>query len=231
MVLLDISATGEENVIEYDNNKQMNDLDYRRKQMKQLQEAVLDIEDMDGSVSITDMTLNDFRMDLSGYMKDNLRQLRKSPSGFFAIVQSKSNEFVPGTIFCLHDIHGKMEFDPHYALAPYYMVYVSDGGEIVFNHLQSKKSLDIFKKLCSSNDTLDDQAIVKLNEETKNGKDMGQYQYMLECAIQSVVGKAEEKGIESLFSRGGTALSQDQFSALEDFDVISYLIIKEVNAK
>jgi superfamily II DNA/RNA helicase len=86
MVLLDISATGEENVIEYDKDNQMNDLDYRRKQMKQLQTSVIDLEDMDGSVSITDMTLNDFRMDLSSYIKDNLPQLEKTPSGFYAVI-------------------------------------------------------------------------------------------------------------------------------------------------
>lgn len=230
MVLLDISATGEENVIEYDKDKQMNDLDYRRKQMKQLQTSVIDLEDMDGSVSITDMTLNDFRMDLSGYMKDNLPQLEKSPSGFYATIQNPNGEFVAGTIFCLKDIHGKVEFDANYALAPYYIVYVAENGDIVFNHLQGKKSLDIFKKLCAMNKELDSKSIEALNAQTKKGKDMGVYQYMLECAMQSIVGKTEEKGVESLFARGGTVLTQDHFSGIEDFEVISYLIIKEVAA-
>ncbi len=230
MVLLDISATGEENVIEYDKDKQMNDLDYRRKQMKQLQTSVIDLEDMDGSVSITDMTLNDFRMDLSGYMKDNLPELEKSPSGFYAAIQNPNGEFVAGAIFCLKDIHGKVEFDANYALAPYYIVYVAENGDIVFNHPQGKKSLDIFKKLCAMNKELDSKSIEALNAQTKNGKDMGAYQYMLECAMQSIVGKTEEKGVESLFARGGTVLTQDHFSGIEDFEVISYLIIKEVEA-
>jgi len=227
MVLLDISATGEENVIEYDKDKQMNDLDYRRKQMKQLQTSVIDLEDMDGSVSITDMTLNDFRMDLSGYMKDNMPELEKSPSGFYAAIQNPNNEFVAGTIFCLKDIQGKVEFDSNYALAPYYIVYVAENGEIILNHLQGKKSLDIFKKLCAMNKELDSKSIEALNEKTKNGKDMGTYQYMLECAMQSIVGKTEEKGVESLFSRGGSSLVENHFSALEDFEVVSYLIIRE----
>lgn len=230
MVLLDISATGEENVIDYDEKKQMNDLEYRRRQMKQLQDSVVDLEDMDGSVSITDMTLNDFRMDLSGFMKDNMDQLERSPSGFFAAVSKGMNEIVPGTIFCLKDINGKVEFDPHYALSPYYMVYVAEDGNIIYNHLQSKKSLDIFKKLCSMNKVIDETAVQDLNDATRNGKDMGIYQFMLETAIQSVIGKTEEKGIESLFSRGGTSLTQDHFSSLEDFEVISYLIIREAQA-
>jgi SNF2 family DNA or RNA helicase len=227
MVLLDISATGEENVIDYDEKKQMNDLEYRRRQMKQLQDSVVDLEDMDGSVSITDMTLNDFRMDLSGFMKENMDQLARSPSGFFAAVSKSMNEIVPGTIFCLKDINAKVEFDPHYALSPHYMVYVAEDGDIIYNHLQSKKILDILKKLCSMNKVVDIRAIQSLNHATKSGKDMGAYQYMLESAIQSVIGKTEEKGIESLFSRGGTSLTQDHFSSLEDFEVISYLIIRE----
>lgn len=230
MVLLDISATGEENVIDYDEKKQMNDLEYRRRQMKQLQDSVVDLEDMDGSVSITDMTLNDFRMDLSGFMKNNMDQLERSPSGFFAAVSKSMNEIVSGTIFCLKDINGKVEFDPHYALSPYYIVYVSEDGDIIYNHLQSKKSLDIFKKLCSMNKVIDEAAVASLNDATKGGKDMGAYQFMLEAAIQSIIGKTEEKGIESLFSRGGTSLTQDHFSGLEDFEVVSYLIIREVDA-
>jgi superfamily II DNA or RNA helicase len=229
MVLLDISATGEENVIEYDEKNEMNDLDYRRKQMKQLQETIIDLEDMDGSVSITDMTLNDFRMDLSGFMKDNLSLLEKSPAGFYAAVSGANGEMPAGTIFCLRDIHGKVHKEANYALAPYYIVYIAEDGKIIFNHLQSKKSLDIFKKLCSNSVVPDNKAIAQLADATKNGKDMGVYQFMLEAAITSIVGKTEEKGIESLFSRGGTVLSQDHFKGIEDFEVVSFLIIKGAN--
>lgn len=227
MVLLDISATGEENVIEYDEKKQMNDLEYRRKQMEQLQETVLDLEDMEGSVSITDMTLNDFRMDLSAFIKENQQLLQNSPTGFFAVVNGPDPEIVSGTIFCLRDIAGKVEPDPNYALAPYYLVYVAENGSIVFNHLQGKKSLDIFKKLCSENDEVDLKAVNAFKESTQDGKDMGPYQFMLERAIHSIIGKTEEKGVESLFSRGGTTLTQDYFQGIEDFEVVSFLVIKE----
>ena len=225
MVLLDISATGEENVIEH--SGKMNDLEYRRKQMKQLQDAVVNLEDMEGSVSIADMTLNDFRMDLSGFMKDNLELLEKSPTGLYAALSPNTIEAVPGAIFCLRDIHGKVNKDAAYALAPYYIVYVSEGGEVVFNHLQSKKSLDIFKKLCATTNALDDKAISGMEATTKNGRDMGLYRQMLATAIGSIVGKTEEKGVESLFARGGTVLTQDHFKGLEDFEVVSYLIIKD----
>lgn len=227
MVLLDISATGEENVIEYDEKKQMNDLEYRRKQMKQLQDSVLDLEDMDGSVSITDMTLNDFRMDLSGFMKENLELLKQSPSGFHAVVGSDSREFPAGAIFCLKDVYGKVEQDPNYALAPFYLVYVEESGEILFNHIQAKKSLDVFKKLCSGEKDINRSAIESFRHNTKNGKDMAGYQFMLERAIGSIAGKTEEKGVESLFVRGGTVLTQDHFQGIDDFEVVSYVVIKE----
>jgi len=227
MVLLDISATGEENVIDYDETRQMNDLEYRRNQMKQLQDAVIDIEDIDGSVSITDMTLNDFRMDLSSFMKDNLTVLEKSPSGFFAAISGNLDEIPEGTIFCLRDIHKEVSENSNYSLAPYYMVYVASDGNIILNHLQSKKILDIFKKLCGSAKSLDENAIKNLKEATKNGKDMSSYKFMLEAAISNISGKNDEKGVESLFNRGGTILSQDSFKGIEDFEVISFLIIKE----
>ena len=227
MVLLDISATGEENVIANPNN-QMNDLEYRRRQMKQLQDSVLDIEDLDGSVSITDMTLNDFRMDLLGFMEDHTEQLEHSPSGFFAAVSKNMDEIVPGAIFCLKDICGKVEADSHYGLAPYYLVYVAEDGRIIYDHLHGKKSLDIFKKLCSMTMEIDEGAVASFNDATRSGKDMRTYQHMLESAIQSVIGKTEEKGIESLFIRGGTSPTQEQISELDDFEVISYLIIREV---
>jgi len=230
MVLLDISATGEENVIDYDASKQMNDLDYRRKQMRQLQETVLDLEDMEGSVSITDMTLNDFRMDLSVYMQAHLAQLEQSPSGFYATrLVADGDEAVPGAIFCLRDVHGKVEVDINYPLAPYYLVYVDHGGEVVFNHLQSKKSLDIFKKLCATQDAVEVVAEEMLDVATRKHRDMSHYQFLLERAIASIVGKHEERGVESLFSRGGTVMSNDSIQGLDDFEVVSYLILLDTN--
>ncbi len=226
MVLLDISATGEENVIEYDASKQMNDLDYRRKQMRQLQETVLDLEDMEGSVSITDMTLNDFRMDLSVYMQAHLAQLEQSPSGFYTVtLVGEDDETVPGAIFCLRDIHGKVQEDTNYPLAPYYLVYVDDSGEVVFHHLQSKKSLDILKKVCATQNLVNSAAEEALNTATRGHRAMSHYQFLLERAIGSIVGRHEERGVESLFSRGGTVMNNESIQGLDDFEVVSYLIL------
>ena len=230
MVLLDISATGEENVIEYDEQKQMNDLEYRRRQMQQLQDTVLDLEDMEGNVSITDLTLNDFRMDLSGYLKEHLEELERTPSGLHAVVSPSFPEAVPGVIFCLKDLTGTANTNEGYGLAPYFLVYVAETGQLIFNHLQAKKSLDLLKKLGATVTELDTTAISAFNESTKNLRNMQPYRDLLAVAIESIVGKTEEKGVESLFSRGGTTLSASGSAGSGDFEVVSFLIVKATAA-
>ena len=231
MVLLDISATGEENVIEYDDKKRMNDLEYRRKQLQQLQDNVVNLEDMTGGVSITDLTLNDFRMDLSSFMKEHMGALESAYTGLYAVTSIDQSlrdpDIEPGVIFCLKNISGKTAHDDSYALSPYYLVYVTESGTIKYNFVQAKKILDILKKQGLGWHTPDRMAVVLFHRDTQNAKDMSQYRSHLEAAINSIIGKADEKGVESLFSRGGTVLTKDSFKGIEDFEVISYLIIKE----
>lgn len=253
MVLLDISATGEENLIETNaeqdlkQNKGMNDLEYRRKQLQQLQNAVVDLEDISGGVSITDLTLNDFRMDLAGFLNDTEQKqpgnkphgqqalLEQAPIGLFApVVLSKEEHFAhlqdeiePGVIFCLKDIHGKVQVDASYALAPYYLVYVSDEEEVLLSFTQSKQILDLCKKLGSelTQSAQSQDAYQAFARRTRNGTQMKHYQTLLNKAVESIAGKSEEIGATSLFSRGGTVLSAASAQSVNDFEVISYLVI------
>lgn len=229
MVLLDISATGEENVIEQDSTGRMNDLEYRRKQLQQLQSTVVDLEDMSGGVSITDLTLNDFRMDLSAFMKEHLNELESAPTGLFAAAtldHALKLEGLPaGVIFCLKNVGKPVANDDGYALAPYYLTYVSDDGQVSLTFTQSKKVLDVLKKHGHGKRSVDTNAVARMNTRTKNGRDMSHYRALLEKAVESVVGKSEEKGVESLFSRGGTNLTKDSFQGMEDFEVVSYLVV------
>lgn len=229
MVLLDISATGEENVIKEDGKKKMNDLEYRRKQLKQLQDTVVDLEEISGGVSITDLTLNDFRMDLTEYMKTHLSALENAPTGLHAVTEIDSRfqpELDPGVIFCLKNVGGKSLADNAYALKPYYVLYITESGEVKYNFLQTKKNLDILKKHSIGIHHPNNHAVKLFKDETKQGQDMEHYRSMLETAINSIIGKEEEKGVESLFNRGGTVLSKETFQGIDDFEVISYLIIK-----
>ena len=229
MVLLDISATGEENVIEQDAAGGMNDLEYRRKQLHQLQNTVVDLEEMSGGVSITDLTLNDFRMDLSEFMKENLGELEQAPTGLFAATTLdaglKLDGLPPGVVFCLKNVGKPVNREDGYALAPYYLTYVTDDGQVNLNFVQSKKILDVLKKHGHGKRQPDTAAIARMNAITKSGKDMSHYRSLLEAAVSSIIGKSEEKGVESLFSRGGTNLTKESFQGMEDFEVISYMVV------
>lgn len=228
MVLLDISATGEENVIEF-NDKKMNDLEYRRKQLQQLQDAVLDLEDISGGISITDLTLNDFRMDLTAYMKNNLPLLECTPFGARASAALEltflKQEFQPGAIFCLKDMSGKAPVESGYSLAPYYLVFVADDGSIQLNFNQPKQILDVLKKECVGFSTPQTSPIGKFNQRTQSGKNMRHYQDLLEKAVVAIVGKEQEQGVKTLFQRGGIRLSGDTDRRVEDFEVVAFIAL------
>lgn len=235
MVLLDISATGEENVID-PNNVEMNDLEYRKKQLQQLKDAVVDLEDMAGGISLTDLTLNDFRLDLSNYLNkpNNLQRLEAIPFGLFSAVslrQFKESYDIPkGIIFCLKSLKtGKdaLQISDHYPLHPYFLVHVSFDLDIVHQYTQLKQILDIFKLASFAKIQVDQTAYQHVNLMTKQGQDTTLFKKMLVKAIESIEGKSEEKGIESLFHKGGTVLSASGSQNLEDFTVVSYLVITD----
>lgn len=230
MVLLDISATGEENIISTDEKKKMNDLEYRKKQLKKLQEEVVDLEDISGGISITDLTMNDFKMDLMDYLNNHREELEKAPKGMYSIVdipESLEGQVKPGVIFCLKQINDKekvKEFNN--SLHPNYLVYVKNDGDVMYNHMHNKKILDFYKKLCSGKDIVLEELVNIFNEETNNGINMNDYTMLLQNGISDVIGKKEEQGIMSLFTSGGTNLMGSTLQAVEDFEVISFLIIK-----
>ena len=230
MVLLDISATGEENIISTDKKKKMNDLEYRRKQLKKLQEEVVDLEDISGGISITDLTMNDFKMDLLDYLNNHREELDKAPKGMYSIVnipESLKGQAKPGVIFCIKQINDNdkiKEFNN--SLHPNYLVYVKDNGEVLYNHMHNKKILDFYKKLCNGNDSVIEELIKEFNKETDNGTEMSKYTMLLEKGISDVIGKKEEQGMMSLFSSGGTSFMGATLKAVEDFELVSFLIIK-----
>lgn len=223
MVMLDMSATGEENVIV--DSGEMNDLEYRKKQLKQLQDQVVDLEDIGGGISITDLTFNDFKMDLVNYMKNNKEILEKAPTGMYAVAKSNIEEAERGVIFCLKQINEEIKPSEFNTLNPYFLVYVKESGEVLLNFIQSKKILDIYKKVCLGENTLFSDLISEFNRETNNAKDMSKFTNFLEKTVENIVGKEEEKGLDSLFSFGETVLN-NSVQNMDDFELISFLVIK-----
>jgi hypothetical protein len=153
--------------------------------------------------------------------------------GAFAVAKPDDligDEIKPGVFFCLRSENAKVKTDNSYALAPYYLVYVADTGEVLLNFPHAKKILDLIKKLSLGHSHPDMEAVKRFNIDTRNVTDMSHYQELLAKAVAAITGKSEEKGVESLFHRGGTALSKESFQGIDDFEVVSYLIIlREAN--
>jgi hypothetical protein len=230
MVLLDISATGEENIIEHQSGNQMNDLEYRRKQLLKLQDAVIDLEDLSSGVSIADLTLNDFRIDLSGSLKEHAGQLESLPFGTFAVTTTQgSDEAVipPGIIFCLRVVGeaATKAIEPGYPLAPHYVVHIGDDGAVLLSFTQAKQALDRLKRLCIGRDIPDAGACARFDKLTKNGRDMRVVQDLLAKAVASIIGKKEERAVASLFTPGGTTATKGEFHGINDFEVVAFLVV------
>ena len=230
MVLLDVSATGEENVIEADTNKEMKDLEYRKKQLKKLQTAVVDLEDISGGISITDLTFNDFKIELMEYMKNNRKLLDDAPFGMYAVTQIDeviSDTVKPGVIFTLKQVKGREQSKEQNPLFPYYMVYITDDGEVRLSFLHAKKILDYFKKLCSGKDEILKDLVAEFNTQTDDGRKMGPYSELLGNAIENLIGKKQDIGVASLFSKGGTTMQKEFFDGMEDFELVTFLVLKK----
>ncbi|MBS7802387.1 DEAD/DEAH box helicase family protein [Enterobacter roggenkampii] len=231
MVLLDISATGEENLIEQQSGNSMNDLEYRRKQLLKLQDTVIDLEDLSTGVSITDLTLNDFRIDLAKYLKTYPDKLEAQPLGVFAVTTSLDPEIPPGMIFCLQACEKKghkalvEQASSDYPLAPHYLVHIGDDGAVLLPYSQAKRILDSLKRLALGREVPDDTACASFDKKTRYGEDMSHAQKLLTAAVASIAGKNEERAVASLFTPGGTHAIKGEFAGSNDFEVIAFMVI------
>ena len=227
MVMVDVSATGEENIISED--QKMNDLAYRKNQLEELQDRVLDLEDIGNSISITDLTFNDFKIELMDYMKENRVELEKAPRGIYSISDIPSDllgEIEPGVIFLLRQVSGTTENLEKNPLSPYYLVYIGEDGEVKFSYMKSKKVLDYYKKLCLGKNEVLNDLVNEFNFDTNDGRNMGKYSELLVETIEDIIGKKQETGVKSLFNKGGTAVIKKDINGLEEFELITFLIVR-----
>ncbi|WP_418637597.1 helicase-related protein [Winogradskyella sp.] len=226
MVMLDVSATGEDNIISR-NSREMQDLDYRKRQLKQLQDQVLDLEDINGNISITDMTFNDFKIDLEKSSDAQIEALNEIPPASYAIVKSNLSNVKEGVIFCLkdtsNDISDKLKNN---ILYPYFLVYASLDGEETVTASQTKIALDYFRKLSMGNDKVLPDLVSEFDKETKASKKMEAYTKVLNTALKDVVGVQEEVGLDMLATRGAINLLNKNIGNYDTLELVSYLIIK-----
>ena len=216
-----MSSTGDDNLINAD---EKGDLEYRKQQLKRLQEEVVDIEDMSTGISIMDLGLNEFRLDLLEYIKSH-GDMDTKPKGLHAVVQS-SEELPQGVIFVLKNINNSVNIDDQNRIHPFYMVYIGMDREIICDYLNPKQLLDDIRLLCRGKQEPILELCQTFNEETNDGKDMQELSNLLRETIYSIIDTKEESDIDSLFTAGGTSALISVVSGLDDFELISFLVVK-----
>lgn len=216
-----MTSTGDDDLI---NPEEQGDLEYRKAQLKRLQEEVVDIEDMSDGISIMDLGLNEFRLDLLDYMKRN-GDMDKKPSGLHAVVPA-TEELPEGVIFVLKNINNSVNVDNRNRIHPFYMVYISTDGEIICDYLNPKKLLDDVRLLCRGKSKPISEVYERFNRETDDGRNMADMSELLSEAINSIIDVKEESDIDSLFSAGGTSALMSAVSGLDDFELICFLVVK-----
>lgn len=215
-----MTATGDDDLI---NEEEKGDLEYRRAQLKRLQQEVVDLEDMSNGISIMDLGLNEFRMDLLEYTKTH-NDVETAPHGMHAVVPS-GPDTPPGVIFVLKNRNNSVNIDNRNRIHPFYMVYMGLDGTVQCDYLNPKKLLDTQRLLCRGQDKPIPQAYRVFNRRTKDGRSMGTVSRLLSDAIDSIVDAKAQSDIESLFSPGGTTALLSEVTGLEGFELICFLAI------
>lgn len=216
-----LTSTGDDNLI---SAEEKGDLEYRRNQLQKLRDEVVDIEDMSNGISILDLGLNEFRMDLVDYIK-NHDDLDAAPKGLHAVV--KSDEDNPsGIIFVLKNLNEGVNINHTNRIHPFYMVYISDEGKVICDYLNPKKLLDSFRCLCKGKIEPDLSLCRVFNNRTDDGRDMVAVSELLSDSINSIIDVKEESDIDSLFKPGGTSALLSDISGLDDFELICFLVVE-----
>jgi superfamily II DNA or RNA helicase len=222
MVIADVTATADDNVL----NTQSNDVSYRKEQLRRLQEEVIEMEDLKTGVSITDLGLNDFRMDLLNYIKTN-GDLATLPAGMHAVVPADPERGLPpGVMFTLRNRNKGVNLNQHNRLHPYYLMYIGQNGEVIADHTEVKRLLDLVRNACKGKDEPLPEVCRLFNQATDDGRKMTAYSDLLDQAIRAMVDLKEDKDIDSLFSGGRTTALVNTIAGLDDFELIAFIVIQ-----
>ncbi|MGP5090648.1 helicase-related protein [Brachybacterium tyrofermentans] len=226
MVIADIAGTGDDNVLDPGGAEAA----YRREQMRRLQDDVIDLEDARAGVSITDLGLNDFRMDLLGYIKQH-GDLHGHQMGLHAVIPADAGKgLLPGVIFALRNVNAPDDVNRGNRLHPHYLVYLGEDGRVIADHTEAKRLLDLLRAGCRGLDDPVADVVAAFNAETLDGAEMSRYSVLLTEAIGSMIDVTEERDVDSLFSPGRTTALVQTIAGLDDFELIAFLAIVEVPA-
>lgn len=221
MKIVDMTATGDDNLL---SDEEKTDLEYRKAQLKRLQEEVVDIEDMSTGISIMDLGLNEFRMDLLEYIK-NHPDIDKAPFGLHSVAAA-SEETPAGVIYVLKNRSNSVNIDNQNRLHPFYMVYISNEGEVICDHLSPKQMLDKMRFLCKGKTEPIPELYRQFNKETRDGKNMVVFSKLLGDAIASIIEVKEESDIDSFLGGGQMSFLTNEIKGLDDFELICFLVVR-----
>ena len=223
MTLVDATATGDDNIIA----SEQADLDYRKEQLKKLQEGNLqDLEDVDGSITITDLGLNEFRMDMVAYIKEH-GEPKNIAHGLYCVVRHDDEKNIPkGVIYVLKNRNPSVNIGDKNRLHPYYLVYLDEAGNIVHNHMEVKAILDILRTTCKHHTEPIADLCRAYNRETKDGYKMDKYSRLLDKSIESIIDVKEADDLNTLFNTGSDILFNSGIQGLDDFELITFVVIK-----
>lgn len=221
MKIVDMTATGDDNLL---SDEEKTDLEYRKAQLKRLQEEVVDIEDMSTGISIMDLGLNEFRMDLLEYIK-NHPDIDKAPFGLHSVAAA-SEETPAGVIYVLKNRSNSVNIDNQNRLHPFYMVYISNDGEVICDHLSPKQMLDKMRFLCKGKTEPIPELYRQFNKETRDGRNMSEFSKLLGDAIASIIEVKEESDIDSFLGGGQMSFLTNEIKGLDDFELICFLVVR-----
>lgn len=222
MKIVDMTATGDDNLL---SEEEKTDLEYRKAQLKRLQEEVVDIEDMSAGISIMDLGLNEFRLDLLEYIKHH-PDIDKTPFGLHSVAAASENT-PAGVIYVLKNRSNSVNIDNQNRLHPFYMVYISNEGEVICDHLSPKQMLDKMRFLCKGKTEPIPELYHQFNKETRDGRNMSEFSELLGDAIASIIEVKEESDIDSFLDGGQISFLTNKIKGLDDFELICFLVIKD----
>jgi SNF2 family DNA or RNA helicase len=221
MKIVDMTATGDDNII---SEEEKTDLEYRKAQLQKLKDEVVDIEEMSSGISIMDLGLNEFRLDLLEYAK-NHPEIEKTPYGLHAVTASNTDA-PAGVIYVLKNRTNSVNIDNQNRLHPFYMVYISTDGEVICNHLSPKAMLDKIRYLCKGKTEPIPELYRQFNKETRDGRNMTEFSKLLGEAISSIIEVKEESDIDSFLSGGQVSFLSNEIKGLDDFELVCFLVVK-----
>lgn len=221
MKIVDMTATGDDNLL---SDEEKTDLEYRKAQLKRLQEEVVDIEDMSTGISIMDLGLNEFRMDLLEYIK-NHPDINKAPFGLHSVAAA-SEETPAGVIYVLKNRSNSVNIDNQNSLHPFYMVYISNDGKVICDHFSPKQMLDKMRFLCKGKTEPIPELYRQFNKETRDGRNMSEFSKLLGDAIASIIEVKEESDIDSFLGGGQMSFLTNEIKGLDDFELICFLVVR-----